>query len=183
MRSYKFNNLFKNLKSTFLNKEKQSPKIKVCWNFLAKILGFMLLLTDAEQQELGKLDSHDPKVLQEIIREFVVPHYQYFPPENREKIRQSLTYYLATNSEKLDWIFPSRHINLESSGKLFYTIVWQELYGTDGPEPINPDDYEEDCSSQFFNSLTYSGTLEKKYNPNGEKPSITNILSRLKKNP
>lgn len=176
-------NFLQNMMSIFQEKEKQPPKIKVCWDFLAKMLGFMLLLTDSEQEELGILDNHDPWVLQEIIREYVVPHYRYFPPENQEKIRNSLTYYLATNSEKLDWIFPSRHINLESSGKLFYTIVWQELYGTDEPEPINPDDYEEDCSVAFVNSLAYSGALEKKYNPNDERPSLANVIARLKQNP
>lgn len=175
--------IIKNLKSCLLKREKRPSKIKVCWDFLAKMLGLMLLLTDEEQAELGKLNNHDPLVLREIIREYVVPHYRYYPPDNQEKIKNSLTYYLATNSEKLDWIFPSRHINLESSGKLFYTIIWQELYGTDGPDPVNPDDYEEDCSTSYINSLYFCSDLEKKYNPTGQKPSMANVIARLKQNP
>ena len=172
-----------NMKFFFQKKEKQHTKIKVCWDFLSEMLGDFLLITRDEEKELGKLDTHDPKVLKEIIREYVVPHYRYFPPENQEKIRNTLTYYLATDSEKLEWVFASHQIPLDSDyGKLFYTIVWQELYGTDEPEPINPNDYEEDCSTPFVNSLYYSGTLEKKFNPTDEKPSLANVINRLKQN-
>lgn len=92
---------------------------------------------------------------------------------------------MATDSKKLEWVFPSHYVPLLDGdyGKLFYSLVWQELYGTDGPDPINPDDYEEDCSLQFVNSLLYSSSLEKKYNPTGQIPSVSNISERLKKNP
>lgn len=178
------NNLVKNLISFFKKKEQQPPKIKVCWDFLAKILGYMLITTDKDLIILDKLDDHDPKVLREIIREYVVPHYRYFPPENQEKIKNSLAYYLTTDSEKLKWVFPSYQIPIDDTvAKLFYTIVWKELYGTDFPEPINPDDYEEDCSSVYINSLHFCGDLEKKYNPTGQEPSVGNILERLRQNP
>ena len=144
----------------------------------------MLLLTDEELMELEGLNNYNPKVLQDIIREFVVPHYRYFPPENQEKIRNTLTYYLATGNEKPRWVFPSYQIPIDDDvGKLFYTIVWQELYGTDGPDPINPDDYEEDCSPDFINSVYFSAALEKKYNPHDERPSLANVIARLKQNP
>ena len=101
----------------------------MCWDFLAEILGGILFLTDEQVTEFMKLDDHDPKVLREIIREYVIPHYRYFPPENQEKIRNSLTYYLATNNSRLKRIFPSYHIPIDNAvAKLFYTIVWQELY-------------------------------------------------------
>ena len=177
------NDFYENLKSLFQKKDKQPSKYKVCWHFLSEMLGEFLLITKEEEEELNKLDDHDPRVLREIIREYVVPHYRYFPPENQEKIKNSLTYYLATNSEKLDWVFASHQIPLDSDyGKFFYSLVWKELYGTDGPDPINPDDYEEDCSDQYIMSLTYSGVLEKKYTSTGEKPSIANIVARLKQN-
>ena len=170
--------------SFFQKKEKQPPKIKVCWDFLAGILGKILFLTDEQVTEFMKLDDHDPKVLREIIREYVVTHYRYFPPENQEKIRNTLTYYLATDSKKLEWVLPSHQIPIDDAvGKLFYTIVWQELYGTDGPDPINPDDYEEDCDHPFVNSLYYSLALKEKYNPTGKEPSLANVIARLKKNP
>ena len=150
---------------------------------MGKILGDLLFLTTEEKEELSKLDEHNPKILHKIIREYVVSHYRYFSPENQQKLKNSLSYYLTIESEKLEWIFSSLYAPLcDDDAKLFYTIVWRELYGTNGPDPINPDDYEEDCSPQFFNSLTYSGVLEKKYNPTGEKPSVANIVARLKQN-
>lgn len=165
-------------------KNDEPAKKKVCWLILGKMLGGLLFLTTEEEEELSKLDEHNPKVLHEIIREYVVSHYRYFPPENQLILKNSLAYYLTEESEKLEWIFSSLYAPLcDDDAKLFYTIVWQELYGNEGPKIINPDDYEEDCSPQFFNSLTYSGVLEKKYNPNNKKPSMANVIARLKQNP
>ena len=173
-----------NFLKKWLRPSKDEPeKKKVCWLVLGKMLGGLLFLQAEEEDELGTLDEHNPKILHEIIREYVVPHYHYFSPENQEKLKNSLTYYLNADNEKLEWIFSSLYAPLDDDvAKLFYTIVWKELYGTDGPDPINQNDYEEDCSSQFFNSITYSGTLEKKYNPEGKKPSVANIIARLKRN-
>ena len=173
------------LKKWFQSAKKDEPKkTKVCWFFLGEILGKLLFLTDEQVTEFMKLDNHNPKVLREIVREYIVPHYRYFPPENQEKIRTSLTYYLTAEKEKLEWVFSSFHIPLDDEiGELFYTLVWQELYGTEGPDPINPDDYEEDCNHPFVNSLYYSLALKEKYNPTGEEPSIENIRNRLKQTP
>ena len=171
------------LKKWFQSTKKDNPvKTKVCWFFLGEMLGKLLFLTDEQVTKLMKLDGHHPEVLQEIIREYIVPHYRYFPPENQEKIRNTLTYYLTVEKEKLEWVFSSFQIPLDDEiGKLFYTLVWQELYGTDGPDPINPDDYEEDCNHPFVNSLYYSLALKEKYNPAGDEPSIENIKRRLAK--
>ena len=106
--------------------------------------------------------------MKEIIRKYIIPHYRYYPPENQEKIRNSLKYYLSTNSKKLDWIFPSRHINFDPDSKVFYSLVWKELYGNDEPDIINPDDYEEDCSAENFLSLYGLDNLKEKYNPEGK---------------
>ena len=143
------------------------------------MLGDMLYFTDEEDEELMKIDNYDPEVLRELIREFVVPHYRYYPPESQKKIKDTLTYYLATDSPKLDRSFAAFHINLDSPGKLFYTLVWQALYGTDGPDPINPADYVEDCSIDFSNSLVGLTALRKKYNPENKKPSLANALARI----
>ncbi len=79
----------------------------------------------------------------------------------------------------MDRSFAAFHINLDSPGKLFYTLVWQALYGTDGPDPINPADYVEDCSIDFSNSLVGLTALRKKYNPENKKPSLANALARI----
>ena len=167
------------LDSLFEKKQPFDPRIRVCWHFLAKILGDFFFFSDEENLELMKIDNHDPEVLRELIREFVVPHYRYYPPESQKKIKDTLTYYLATDSPKLDRSFAAFHINLDSPGKLFYTLVWQALYGTDGPDPINPADYVEDCSIDFSNSLLGLTALRKKYNPENKKPSLANALARI----
>ena len=168
----------------FQKKEHVLAKTKVCWDFLAAILGDLLLLSREEEDELYKLNQHDPKVLQEIIREYIVPRYKYYPPENQEKIKNTLAYYLATNSEKLEWPFVSYYVPLDDEiAKLFYTLVWKELFGTDSPGPINPDDYEEDCSNEFIMSLYGLKALKEKYNPTGKEPSLANVIARLKQNP
>ena len=168
------------LDSLFEKKQPFDPRNHVCWYFLAYMLGDMLDFTDEENLELMKIDNHDPEVLRELIREFVVPHYRYYPPESQKKIKDTLTYYLATDSPKLDWSFAAFPINLDPPGKLFYTLVWQALYGTDGPDPINPADYVEDCSSDFSNSLLTHKELRKKYNPENKQPSLANVLARIK---
>ena len=171
--------------NTFFSKKKSQPqKKKVCWDFLGKMLGEILLFTDDENDQLGDLDDQDPKVLIEIIREFVVPNYQYYLPEDQEKIRNSLAYYLTNNSKKLERIFPSFQIPIDDHvAQLFYNLVWKELYGTDFPDPIEPDEYEEDCSTKYINSLTQSYALIEKYNSTGKEPSLTNVIARLKQKP
>lgn len=145
------------------------------------MLGEILLFTDDENDQLGDLDDQDPKVLIEIIREFVVPNYQYYLPEDQEKIKNSLAYYLTNNSRKLERIFPSFQIPIDDRvAQLFYKLVWKELYGTDFPDPIEPDEYEEDCSTKHVNSLTQSYELIEKYNPTGKDPSLANVIARLK---
>lgn len=159
-------------------------KKKVCWLILGKLLGYILVMTDEEFTKTDELNAQDPNVLLEIIREFVIPHFRYFSSENQEKLKNSLTYYLLVDKEKLEWVFSSLYVPLEDDvAKIFYSLVWKELYGTDGPDPINPDDYEEDCSPDFINSVYFSAALEKKYNPHGERPSLSNVLARLKQHP
>lgn len=168
--------------SSLFQKRKSSQQIKVCWDFLGKILCEILFFTDEENYKLGKLDDHDPKVLLAIIREFVVPNYRYYNPENQEKIKNSLAYYLGSDSEKLKRVFPSFQIPLdEDIAKFFYSLVWRELYGTNPPEAINQEDYVEDCSAQYVNSLTQNNELYKKHNPNGKRPSLDNAIAEIGK--
>lgn len=178
--SFFMNNFFKSVTSIFTIKEKPSPKIKVCWKFLGKILGDLNVLTDEENDQLASLNHQDKTVLREIIREYIIPHYRYYPPENQEKIRNSLKYYLATNSGKLDWVFPSCHINFDPDCKVFYSMIWNELYGNDEFDVIDPDDYEEDCSAEYFLSLYGLDSLKGKYNPDGKKPAIANVMARIR---
>ena len=167
------------LDSLFPKKTIDDPKNRVCWHFLAKMLGGMLFFNDEEEAELMKLDANDPDVLRELVREFIFLHYHFYPPENQKKIHDTLTYYLATDSPLLERVFPSRHINMDVSGKLFYTIVWQELYDTDGPDPVNPDNYIEDCSTAYINSLAWQRDLQGVVAQAYGKPCLARVLNRL----
>ena len=172
--------LFEKLVLLFHKKEKYPPKIKVCWDFLAEILGDLRFLTDEEADQLGSLNDHDPKVLKEIIKEFIVPHYYFFSQKNQQKIKNSLIYYLATNSPKLDRVFPSRHINMDTPGKLFFDLVWKELYDSDLPVHIDVDNYIEDCSNQYIMSLfSNDDENDKTHHIDGE-PSLANVIFRLR---
>ena len=39
----------------------ESEKKKVCWLVLGKMLGYMLVMADEEQNKLGGLNGHDPE--------------------------------------------------------------------------------------------------------------------------
>lgn len=176
------NKIFEKLNYLFRKKEKQPAKIKVCWDFLALIMN-RFYLTDDEITEFMEIDDHNPDILLEIIREYLVPDYHCLSSKSKEKIKNTLTYYLATDSEKLEWPFASYYIPLDDAiAKLFYTLVWRELYGTDFPEPINPDDYEEDCSSEYIMSI-YDADPEEDINspcPVRKEISFTDFMKRLK---
>ena len=177
------NKFFNNLFSFFRKKEKQPPKIKVCWDFLAYIVN-KFYLTDDEIIEFMEIDDHNPDILLEIIRLYVVPYYYLRSLKSQEKIRNTLAYYLTFDNEKLDWPFSSYHIPLDGDiAKLFYSLIWKELYHTDFPAPINPDDYEEDCSTNFIMSI-YDRDPEDVVihsSPVPEKPSFSEFMERLRK--
>ncbi len=175
------NDFIKKLFSLFRKKEENPPKIKVCWDFLALILS-QFYLTDDEIAEFSEImDDHNPEHLLAVIREYVVPYYNSLSPKNQEKIKNTLTYYLNTNSKKLERVFPSRHIPLdETIAKLFYTLVWKELYGTNFPEPINPDDYKEDWSTQYAMSLYGLDNVTEEHRSVYKEPSFANLMARLK---
>ncbi len=85
------------LDSLFEKKQPFDPRNHVCWDFLAYMLGDMLYFTDEEDEELMKIDNYDPEVLRELIREFVVPHYRYYPPENQKKINRLRSHSIETS--------------------------------------------------------------------------------------
>ena len=95
------------LKNWFYPAKDKPEKKKVCWLLLGKILNELLFLSEKETDQIADLDDTNPKVLQEIIREFIVPNYHYYSRENQERIKDSLMYYLITDKETLERIFPS----------------------------------------------------------------------------
>lgn len=176
------NKFLNNFFSLFRKKEKQPPKIKVCWDFLAYIVN-EFYLTDDEIIEFMEIDDHNPDILVEIIRIYVVPYYRLLSSKSQEKIRNTLAYYLTFDNEKLDWPFASYYIPLDDAiAKLFYSLIWKELYGTDFPDPINPDDYEEDCSTKFIMSIYNRDPEDIVVNPPPirVKPSFAELMSRLR---
>ena len=147
---------------------KPRPGIRyVHWEFLGDILDDLCMLTDQEIGDFSERDFNDPDEIRKLIRLWVLPDFVRYTPASQEKIRNTLTYYLVTHSEKLEWVFPSFHIPLNvPSARLFYSLVWETLYEEPLPVDIDPEKYEECERLSFINSLEKtmeSGSTEKGY--------------------
>lgn len=126
----------------------------VWWEFLGDILDELTLLSDREIAAFKNREYSHPDDIRKLIRLWVLPDFHRYTPASREKIRNTLTFYLASRSEKLEWVFPSFAIPLNvPSARLFYCLVWEELYSEPVPETIDPRQYEECGRPSFTNSL------------------------------
>ena len=134
---------------------KPRPGIKyVWWEFLGDILDDLTMLTDRETDEFIRRDFSNPDDIRELIRIWILPDFVRYTPASLEKIKNTLAFYLATRSRKLEWVFPSFNIPLDvPSAYQFYTLVWEALYEEPVPVHIDLDKYEECGRLSFINSL------------------------------
>ncbi len=134
---------------------KPRPGIKyVWWEFLGDILDELTLLTDREIMAFKNRDFSHPDEIRELIRLWILPDFHRYTPSSREKIRNTLAFYLASRSEKLEWVFPSFGIPIKvPSASLFYSLVREVLYGEPVPDAIDLRQYEECGRPSFANSL------------------------------
>lgn len=134
---------------------KPKPGIhSVWWEFLGDILDDLTMLTDRETDEFRQRDFSDPDDIRELIRSWILPDFYRYTPASQEKIRNTLIFYLATRSDKLEWVFPSFGIPLNvPSAHLFYSLVWETLYEEPVPVDIILQKYEECERLSFINSL------------------------------
>lgn len=134
---------------------KPGPGIKyVYWEFLGDILDELTMLSDREIEEFSERDFSGPDEIRELIRMWMLPDFDRYTASSQEKIRNTLGYYLATRSEKLEWVFPSFGVPLNvPSARLFYSLVWEALYHEPVPVAIDTSLYEECERLSFINSL------------------------------
>ena len=134
---------------------KPRPGIRyVHWEFLGDILDDLATLTDREIEEFSRRDFSSPDDIRELIRLWILPDFHRYTPASKEKIRNTLDFYLATRSEKLEWVFPSFAIPVKAhSAFLFYSLVREALYREPLPSAIDSRQYEECERPSFINSL------------------------------
>lgn len=126
----------------------------VWWEFLGDILDDLTMPSDRETDEFTRRDLSNPDDIRELIRVWILPDFVRYTPASREKIRNTLAFYLATRSAKLEWVFPSFDIPVKvPSAHLFYSLVWEALYKEPVPINIDVEKYEECERLSFINSL------------------------------
>lgn len=125
------------------------------------------MLTDQETGHFSEREFSDPEAIRELIRSWILLDFYRYTPASQEKIRNTLAFYLATRSDKLEWIFPSFAIPLNvPTAHLFYSLVWEALYKEAPPVDIDKEKYEECERLSFINSLEKtmeSGSTEEEY--------------------
>lgn len=121
----------------------------------------------SETGHFSEREFSDPEAIRELIRSWILPDFYRYTPASQEKIRNTLAFYLATRSDKLEWIFPSFAIPLNvPTAHLFYSLVWEALYKEAPPVDIDKEKYEECERLSFINSLEKtmeSGSTEEEY--------------------
>ena len=142
---------FKAYRSHLWGKER---KKKYYWGFLGDILGELILPTDEEIIEFAKRDFSETVALRYFLQPWIMPDFYLYTEESRLRIRDTLAWYLHQPESELDSIVNAFQIPIPIvSSKQFYTVIWQEFFLSNFPDPINPDEYGEDTSPEFINSL------------------------------
>lgn len=142
---------FKAYRSNLLKKE---TKKKYYWGFMGDILGELILPTDEEIIDFAQRDLTSTVALRYFLQPWIMPDFFLFTEESKQRIRDTLSWYLHQPDKELDSIVNAFQIPINvASSKQLYTVIWQEFFLSDFPDPIDPDDYEEDTSPEFINSL------------------------------
>lgn len=144
-------NFFKTYRDNLLRKER---KKRYYWGFLGDILGELILPTDEEIIEFAQRDFSETFTLRYFLQPWIMPDFYRFTEESRLRIRDSLSWYLYQPEKELDSIINTFQLPIPvASSKQFYTVIWQEFFQSDFPDPINPEEYSLDTSPEFINSL------------------------------
>ena len=136
------------------NIRKKDTKKKYYWGFMGDILGELILPTDEEIIDFAHRDLNSTVALRYFLQPWIMPDFYLFTEESKQRIRDTLAWYLHQPEKELDSIVNAFQIPINvTSSKQFYTVIWQEFFLSDFPDPIDPRDYEEDTSPEFINSL------------------------------
>lgn len=142
---------FKTYREHLWGKER---KKKYYWGFMGDILGELILPTDEEIMEFAQRDFSETVAIRYFLQPWIMPDFYLFTEESKLRIRDTLAWYLHQPEKELDSIVNAFQIPIPiASSKQFYTVIWQEFFLSDFPDPINPEEYEEDTSPEFINSL------------------------------
>jgi hypothetical protein len=122
--------------------------------FIANLAADLCSPSDDEWVALSKLGPTDTDQMLRIAREKILPEFQRFDEDSRQKIRDSIEYFAGVSESGLERVFSSFQIPLpESTARPFLMIVWQELFKTRFPAAVNKLDFEVDDRPEFANSL------------------------------
>ena len=123
---------------------------------LHSLLGGLLSLNDDQVQYLMTVDNHDPSVLRALIRRWVVPNFSSYNQASRDVIRDCLSYYLASPSSAIERVLSSSQVQIEPpSGRYFFGLIWQELFGGEfSSAAVQLDGYEEMTGVDMANNLS-----------------------------
>ncbi len=142
---------FKSYRQNLFGKER---KKRYYWGFLGDILGELILPTDEEIIEFAKRDFSETVALRYFLQPWIMPDFYLFTEESKLRIRDTLSWYLYQPESELDSIVNAFQIPIPvASSKQLYTVIWQEFFMSDFPDPIKPEEYTEDTSPEFINSL------------------------------
>lgn len=142
---------FKTYRENLLRKER---KKRYYWGFLGDILGELILPTDEEIIEFAQRDLSETVALRYFLQPWIMPDFYRFTEESRLRIRDTLSWYLYQPEKELDSIINTFQLPIPvASSKQLYTVIWQEFFLSDFPDPIDPEEYTLDTSPEFINSL------------------------------
>lgn len=129
-------------------------KKRYYWGFLGDILGELTLPTDDEIIDFSQRDLSETVALRYFLQPWIMPAFYRYTEESRQRIRDTLSWYLHQPESVLDAIIDTFQIPIViPSAKQFYTVIWQEFFLSDFPDPIEPGEYEEDTRDDFINTL------------------------------
>lgn len=134
-------------------------KVPVSIYIVAKAISPLCSPSDDVCMELSDADVNNEEEVRAIIREKVVPHFQSYTEDSQRKIKDSLKYFICTNNPSIDRLFPAFHLPFEppESAQSFFSIVWEEFFGSTLKCSVDPDQYEEKNDDDFINSLYKNG--------------------------
>lgn len=125
----------------------------VHWEFMGDLLGELTALSDTETAGFLHRDFSGHAAVSELAEQWVRPAWARFTPSSRDKIIHTLDYYLASGSEKTDWIFPSFGIPIDTPAHPFFSAIRKELTEQPLPDAADLTRYRENGRTAFANTL------------------------------
>jgi hypothetical protein len=126
---------------------------------IARTLGPFCSPIDEEYERLMKVDINDEKQLVALLQKHVVPHVGEYDEESQEIIKDTLSYFIKSESLNLERVFDAFHMPFEAPKDVssFLNTLWSVLYGDTRIRENPISDYAVDDSEEVANSLYRKG--------------------------